>query len=151
VPTLGASGAISGVLGAYLILFPRSRVLVPIIIFPLYLPAYVLLVVWILFQVGSAAAGGPVGGGVAWWEHIGGFVAGAALVIPFRHKTVPLFAGGRLPQGIRLRPGKGRRKRARPAGRPPDPGPTPGPSSGTDSNGESDKGSDGKSDRGPWG
>ena len=104
VPTVGASGAISGVLGAYLILFPRARVLVPVIIFPLYLPAFMLLVFWILFQVASAAAGGPVGGGVAWWEHIGGFAAGALLVVAFRHKTVPLFGGGELPQGIRLRP-----------------------------------------------
>jgi len=110
VPTLGASGAISGVLGAYLILYPKARVLVPIIIFPLYLPAYVLLVLWILFQVGSAAAGGPIGGGIAWWEHIGGFVAGAVLVIPFRHKTVPLLAGGKLPQGLRLRSGRARRR-----------------------------------------
>lgn len=109
VPTLGASGAISGVLGAFLILLPKSRVLVPIIVFPLYLPAFVLLIFWILFQVASAAAGGPVGGGVAWWEHIGGFVAGALLVIPFRHKTVPLFGGGKLPQGIRLRRGGPRR------------------------------------------
>ncbi|MDX1421630.1 MAG: rhomboid family intramembrane serine protease [Kiloniellales bacterium] len=155
VPTLGASGAISGVLGAYLILFPKSRVLVPIIIFPLYLPAYVLLVVWILFQVGSAAAGGPVGGGVAWWEHIGGFVAGAALVIPFRHKTVPLFAGGRLPQGIRLRPGEGRRNRARPAGRPPDPRTGSNTDADRDPDSDADKGSDRRSDRGsdrgPWG
>ncbi len=110
VPTVGASGAISGVLGAYLILYPRARVLVPVIIFPLYLPAFMLLIFWILFQVASAAAGGPMGGGVAWWEHIGGFAAGALLVIPFRHKTVPLFAGGALPQGIRLRPGKLRRR-----------------------------------------
>lgn len=103
VPTVGASGAISGVLGGYLILYPRARVLVPIIIIPLYLPAFVLLIVWILFQVASATAGGPADGGVAWWEHIGGFAAGLALVIPFRHKTVPLFGGGRMPQGIRLR------------------------------------------------
>jgi membrane associated rhomboid family serine protease len=109
VPTVGASGAISGVLGAYLILHPKARVLVPIIIIPLYLPAWVLLIFWIGFQVASAAAGGPVGGGIAWWEHIGGFVAGALLVVPFRHKTVPLFEGGKLPHGIRLRPGGPRR------------------------------------------
>ena len=104
VPTLGASGAISGVLGAYLILHPKARVLVPIIIIPLYLPAWMLLIVWIGYQVASAAVSGPVGGGIAWWEHIGGFVAGALLVVPFRHKTVPLFEGGKLPGGVRLRP-----------------------------------------------
>lgn len=109
VPTLGASGAISGVLGAYLILHPKSRVLVPVIVIPLYLPAWVLLFFWIGFQVWSAASSGPVGGGIAWWEHIGGFVAGALLVVPFRHKTVPLFAGGKLPDGVRLRPGGPRR------------------------------------------
>ncbi len=109
VPTLGASGAISGVLGAYLILHPKARVLVPIIVIPLYLPAWVLLIFWIGFQVVSAVTSGPVGGGIAWWEHIGGFVAGALLVIPFRHKTVPLFEGGKLPHGIRLRPGRPRR------------------------------------------
>jgi rhomboid family protein len=120
VPTLGASGAISGVLGAYLILTPRARVLVPIIIIPLYLPAYVLLIFWLLIQVASAATGGPVGGGVAWWEHIGGFAAGALLVIPFRHKTVPLFAGGKLPQGVRLRAGGPHQRRHRPPAEPKD-------------------------------
>ncbi len=109
IPTVGASGAISGVLGAYLILHPKARVLVPIIVIPVYLPAWVLLIFWIGFQVASAAASGPVGGGIAWWEHIGGFVAGALLVVPFRHKTVPLFEGGKLPDGIRLRPGGPRR------------------------------------------
>jgi membrane associated rhomboid family serine protease len=110
IPTLGASGAISGILGAYLILHPKARVLVPIIIIPLYLPAWMLLIVWIGYQVASAAVSGPVGGGIAWWEHIGGFVAGALLVVPFRHKTVPLFEGGKLPGGVRLRPGGPRRK-----------------------------------------
>ena len=61
------------------------------------------------FSVVSAVTAGPVGGGIAWWEHIGGFVAGALLVVPFRHKTVPLFEGGKLPDGIRLRPGGPRR------------------------------------------
>ena len=104
IPTLGASGAISGVLGAALILHPKSRVLVPVLVIPLYLPAWALLIFWIGFQVWSAATAGPVGGGIAWWEHIGGFVAGALLVVPFRHRAVPLFGGGALPQGLRLRP-----------------------------------------------
>jgi len=111
IPTVGASGAISGVLGAYLILHPKSRVLVPIIVIPLYLPAWALLIFWIGFQIFSAAANGPVGGGVAWWEHIGGFAAGALLVVFFRHRAVPLFEGGKLPQGIRLRPGGPQRRK----------------------------------------
>jgi len=110
MPTVGASGAISGVLGAYLILHPKARVLVPIIIIPLYVPAWALLILWIGFQVASAAAGGPVGGGIAWWEHIGGFAAGALLAVFFRHKTVPLFGGGKLPQGVRLRTGGPQRR-----------------------------------------
>ena len=109
VPTVGASGAVSGILGAYLILHPKSKVLVPVVVIPLYLPAWILLLFWIGFQIWSAAAGGPTAGGVAWWEHIGGFVAGALLIASFRHKTVPLFEGGKLPQGIRLRRGSARR------------------------------------------
>ena len=138
VPTLGASGAISGVLGAYLILHPKSRVLVPIIVIPLYLPAWALLIFWIGFQVFSAAVSGPGGGGIAWWEHIGGFAAGALLVVFFRHKAVPLFEGGKLPQGIRLRPG-GRRRGER-------------DKDGADRN-ESDRDESDRdeSDKGPWG
>ncbi len=51
--------------------------------------------------------GGPGGGGggVAWWAHIGGFVAGALLIIPFRHNSIPLFGGGDPPSGLRLRKG----------------------------------------------
>ncbi len=102
VPTIGASGAVSGVLGAYLVLYPRARVIVPIIIFPVFLPASLLLVVWFTFQVLSAL-GDPGGtSGVAWWAHIGGFVAGALLVIPFRRKTVELF-GSQPPRGVTLR------------------------------------------------
>ena len=87
-PMVGASGAISGVMGAYLVLYPRVKVLA--LVFnriPLRLPAYVLLVGWIVFQLFSASGGGST----AWWAHIGGFLTGAVLVIPFRYKTVPLF------------------------------------------------------------
>lgn len=101
-PTIGASGAISGVLGAYLILHPRARILVPILIFPVYLPAFVLLLLWIGLQVYNAAGSGPSGGGVAWLAHIGGFLAGMALIAAFRHKAMPLF-GGRPPRGVRLK------------------------------------------------
>ena len=103
VPTIGASGAVSGVLGAYLILHPRARVLIPIWFIPIYLPAYLLLVVWIGFQIFSASVGGASGGGVAWWAHIGGFVAGAILIVPFRYKAVPLFGMDKYPKGVRLK------------------------------------------------
>jgi len=103
LPTVGASGAISGILGAYLILHPRARVLVPILFLPLYLPAGFLIAMWIGFQV-LMGLGTPSGaGGVAWWAHVGGFVAGTALVRFFRRPGVPLFDGGRLPRGLKLR------------------------------------------------
>ena len=102
VPTVGASGAISGVLGAYLMLHPKAKVLIPIWVIPIYVPAYILLVIWIAMQVFSAWSGGPTGGGVAWWAHIGGFIAGVILVVPFRYKAVPLFGGADYPSGLRL-------------------------------------------------
>ncbi len=101
VPIIGASGAIAAVLGAYLVLHPRAKILVPILIFPVYLPAVLPLLFWIAFQVFTAIAGG--GGGVAWWAHIGGFVAGALLIVPFRHNSIPLFGGGDPPRGLRQR------------------------------------------------
>ena len=81
VPMIGASGAISGVLGAYLVLFPRSRIDTLIVvgfIFHARLPAVVLLGGWILFQVfvGAASLGIGADSGVAYFAHIGGFVAG---------------------------------------------------------------------------
>jgi membrane associated rhomboid family serine protease len=92
VPTVGASGAISGVLGAYLLMFPRARVitLIPIMFFlqVAELPALVVLGLWFVLQFfnGLAAIGPETAGmgGVAWWAHIGGFVTGLALVAPFR-------------------------------------------------------------------
>jgi membrane associated rhomboid family serine protease len=84
VPTIGASGAISGVMGAYMMLFPRARVLTLIPIFVIFffreLPAVVFLFLWFLFQFfqGAAAHASGLGTGVAFWAHIGGFVAGAA-------------------------------------------------------------------------
>jgi membrane associated rhomboid family serine protease len=87
LPALGASGAISGVLGGYLLLFSQARILtlVPIIIIPwlVEVPAFVFLGVWFLLQffygTASQAAGAGAQGGVAWWAHIGGFVAGFGL------------------------------------------------------------------------
>ena len=86
LPMIGASGAIAGVLGAYLILFPRARVasLVPILfIFTLVeLPAVIFLAFWFISQLfsGFVALEGSTGGGVAWWAHIGGFLFGMLTV-----------------------------------------------------------------------
>jgi membrane associated rhomboid family serine protease len=93
VPAVGASGAIAGVMAAYLVLYPRAtvHVLIPIIIIPWFthLPAVVLMVAWFAIQLvsglgefGARATGGE--GGVAWFAHIGGFVAGLVLVWFFR-------------------------------------------------------------------
>lgn len=90
VPTIGASGAVSGVLGAYLVLFPHARILtlVPLgwFIRIIYLPAWVLLIFWIAIQLFSQALDtmSPAGGGVAYAAHIGGFVAGLVLIPLFR-------------------------------------------------------------------
>jgi membrane associated rhomboid family serine protease len=85
VPMIGASGAISGVLGAYLLLFPRARVLtlIPLGFFTrmIYVPAAWVLGFWILIQfVNGTLSVGQRGGGVAWFAHVGGFLAGMALI-----------------------------------------------------------------------
>ena len=78
-PTIGASGAIAGVMGAYLLLHPRSRILtlIPIIIFPWFveIPAFFFIGIWFLLQLLNAA-GSQGAGGIAWWAHIGGFIFG---------------------------------------------------------------------------
>ncbi|HHS98430.1 MAG TPA: rhomboid family intramembrane serine protease [Chloroflexi bacterium] len=97
VPTVGASGAISGVLGAYLVLFPTARVvtLVPLwFFFPWFveIPALIYLGMWFVSQLFNGlfalAAPGVIGtyGGVAWWAHVGGFVAGLLLVKAFERR-----------------------------------------------------------------
>lgn len=101
-PMIGASGAISGVLGAYLLLSPKAKVLVPIGFLPLYIPAWLLLIFWFGLQLFSAAGDAAGEAGVAWWAHIGGFVAGLALVVPFKRRAVPLFGGEKPPRGLRV-------------------------------------------------
>ncbi|MFH1488104.1 MAG: rhomboid family intramembrane serine protease [Pseudomonadota bacterium] len=80
VPTIGASGAIAGVMGAYFILYPRAKILtlIPIIIIPYFIeiPAFFFLGIWFLLQFLNAAGSQAGGGGIAWWAHVGGFVFG---------------------------------------------------------------------------
>ncbi len=86
VPMVGASGAISGVMGAYLVLYPRVRVyaLLPIGFFltSITLPAWTMLLYWFAIQLlsGVTVLSGATAGGVAFWAHVGGFVAGAVLI-----------------------------------------------------------------------
>jgi membrane associated rhomboid family serine protease len=92
VPTIGASGAISGVMGAFIVLFPRARVttLIPalLLFFTVRIPAYLMLGYWFFLQFfsGVASLGMTDQGGVAWWAHVGGFLLGAVLVVGVRPK-----------------------------------------------------------------
>ncbi|MCA0274087.1 MAG: rhomboid family intramembrane serine protease [Proteobacteria bacterium] len=86
VPTVGASGAIAGVMGGYLLMFPRARVdvvVIIVIIFKVFpLPAWVMLGIWFALQVFGGFTASMEGGGVAFWAHAGGFVAGVILALP---------------------------------------------------------------------
>jgi membrane associated rhomboid family serine protease len=88
VPTVGASGAISGVLGAYLVLYPRVRVnmlFIFIIFFKVFaIPAWIVLIYWFGVQVVTAQVS-PAAGGVAVWAHIGGFISGMVLIKAFEN------------------------------------------------------------------
>src|SRR5687768_16959543 len=88
IPMVGASGAIAGVLGAYIVLFPRAPILGILFFFVLTFPAWFVIGVWFVFQnvlPAMATLGPRSGGGVAFFAHIGGFVAGLLLVRPFLH------------------------------------------------------------------
>lgn len=87
IPAIGASGAIAGVMGAYMIMFPYSRIvtLIPLFFIPFFIniPAIVYLLIWFITQLYSGAAyaliDGRLAGGIAWWAHVGGFLGGAVL------------------------------------------------------------------------
>jgi membrane associated rhomboid family serine protease len=83
-PTIGASGAVAGVMGAYFLLHPRAKILtlIPIIIIPWFveIPAFFFLGLWFLIQLFNASATSGSSGGIAWWAHIGGFVCGMVLL-----------------------------------------------------------------------
>lgn len=105
IPTLGASGAISGVLGAYLLLYPQARVMVFIplgfLSRILYLPAVYVLVFWFFLQIVNSAMSESDGAGIAWGAHIGGFVAGMVLIPFFRYDHVKLFHPSNVHRGRR--------------------------------------------------
>ncbi len=94
VPSIGASGAIAGVLGAYLILYPTTRIRViipPLFFLPFSLPAIVMIGFWFVLQfisgVGALSPSAAASGGVAYWAHVGGFVTGMILIFPFWGKA----------------------------------------------------------------
>lgn len=86
LPMVGASGAIAGVLGAYLLLYPKARVdvaLILIIIVRMFTwPAWIVLGAWMIFQIAGGLLTASTGGGIAYWAHIGGFVVGITLTFP---------------------------------------------------------------------
>ena len=87
IPTVGASGAIAGVMGAYLLLYPKAKVdvaLILVVIFKVFtLPAFIVLSIWMGMQIFGQLGASAVGGGVAYWAHIGGFIVGLILTVPF--------------------------------------------------------------------
>lgn len=100
IPAIGASGAISGVLGAYILLYSRAEVMVlfflGIFIRLIYIPAGIMLGLYLILQIlQRAITWGQEGGGVAWFAHIGGFIAGLLLVGLFKKQAVALFQPAR--------------------------------------------------------
>jgi len=89
IPMIGASGAVAGILGAYILLFPKARILCLMFLFYfirlIYVPALVVLGFWFILQVFYAGVVGAQGG-VAWFAHIGGFITGFILIKLFRKK-----------------------------------------------------------------
>lgn len=87
VPTVGASGAIAGVMGGYLLLYPKAKVdillFIIIIVRIIPIPAWIMLMLWFGMQFLGGIGADPETGGVAYWAHAGGFIAGVVLTIPF--------------------------------------------------------------------
>ncbi len=115
IPTIGASGAIAGVMGAYLVLHPRSRILtlIPILIFPWFveIPAFFFIGFWFVLQLLNAAGSHGGGGGIAWWAHIGGFLFG----IVFLKMALKTAFHGCFPKN---KPHDGQKENIPPAGHP---------------------------------
>jgi membrane associated rhomboid family serine protease len=88
IPAVGASGAISGIMGAYILLYPRARILTLVFIFPIPVPAVIFLGLWYVMQFlsGLNVLGGGASGGVAVWAHIGGFLLGMLLTLMARRR-----------------------------------------------------------------
>ena len=99
IPMIGASGAVAGILGAYLLLHPRARILTFIFLGIFWtfvrLPALIVLGGWIVIQIVNAFGAQPGTGGVAWLAHVGGFLSGILLIGVFKGRTVQLFGGSR--------------------------------------------------------
>ena len=99
IPMIGASGAVAGTLGAYLLLHPRARILTFVFLGVFWtfirLPAGIVLLGWIALQAFNALSTQAGTGGVAWMAHIGGFFAGAMLIGLFKFRSVPFFGASR--------------------------------------------------------
>lgn len=116
-PVIGASGAVGGNIGAYLLLHPRAKIWILLFLgIPIRLSAVYVLGFWIVFQFVAAFGGGD--SEVAWWAHIGGLVAGAVLVIFMRRRGVPLFGAAPTVPPQAPRPGERRQSPIEPSAPP---------------------------------